>query len=371
MPAIVAPAIAMPQQQQQQQQQQYVDPSPTALNIATSAQGLKPSQCTSTVSLCSKQKDGLFYFPQKLHEMLEDAEREGFADVVSWSDNGFTFWIHQRMEIGPFIKRYFRQTKFQSFLRQLQSYGFTWGQKQWNRNLCSHPLFIRGKQFLCTQMKRRRLVITEEKRKKKTKTMMKGIVTSNTNNTIDNYKTIANTNNDDEEDDGDKIANDYASLRQDYVTKQEDVVITDADDTTATQSSTGTSTGNTSTSTMVESTTKIGYYPNEGNVSASNHSRILMTISTHPDSGVSSINIHSGNCCHQQSNNNNQDNNIMPPVYNYYHHHHNARLPTGTSSSLCDREIRVFMMENNLSSLSIEETAYPILQDHQEHAHHQ
>ena len=44
-------------------------------------------------------------FPNKLHEMLFTAEKEGFEDVVSWQEHGRAFRVHDRdrfmIEIMP------------------------------------------------------------------------------------------------------------------------------------------------------------------------------------------------------------------------------------------------------------------------------
>ena len=63
-------------------------------------------------------------FPEKLHRMLEFAEREGLADVVSFFSHGRAFAIHKpRRFVQEIMPRYFRQTRLTSFQRQLNLYG--------------------------------------------------------------------------------------------------------------------------------------------------------------------------------------------------------------------------------------------------------
>ena len=58
--------------------------------------------------------------------MLNDAENEKFQDVVSWLPGGRAFKVHQTDNfVATIMPRYFNQTKYKSFGRQLHIYGFT------------------------------------------------------------------------------------------------------------------------------------------------------------------------------------------------------------------------------------------------------
>ena len=69
-------------------------------------------------------------FPSKLHDMLDDADKKNgqYSHIISWCLDGKSFMIKQPGEDTPFVniilKKYFRQTKYKSFLRQLQGYCF-------------------------------------------------------------------------------------------------------------------------------------------------------------------------------------------------------------------------------------------------------
>ena len=69
-------------------------------------------------------------FPSKLHDMLDDADKKNgqYSHIISWCVDGKSFMIKQPGEDTPFVniilKKYFRQTKYKSFLRQLQGYCF-------------------------------------------------------------------------------------------------------------------------------------------------------------------------------------------------------------------------------------------------------
>ena len=98
-------------------------------------------------------------FPFKLHHMLDLAQNAGLSHVVSWQPHGRCFVIHDEAEfteqIMPMI---FPKTKFASFKRQLNMYGFS--------RLMSpgkdyggfyHELFLRGKSFLCRYLHRTKI----------------------------------------------------------------------------------------------------------------------------------------------------------------------------------------------------------------------
>ena len=95
-------------------------------------------------------------FPWKLHEMLDNADVEGFSDIVSWlpgSTNSFK--VHQRGVFGEGIMpRYFKKIQFKSFRRQINMWGFERIKSGAGRGGYRHPYFIRGMPSLCCMMKR-------------------------------------------------------------------------------------------------------------------------------------------------------------------------------------------------------------------------
>jgi hypothetical protein len=65
-------------------------------------------------------------FPMKLHRMLEDMEKKGKQDILSWNEDGLSFSIYQPKVFADTIMRQcFRQTRYKSFQRQLNLYDFT------------------------------------------------------------------------------------------------------------------------------------------------------------------------------------------------------------------------------------------------------
>jgi hypothetical protein len=64
-------------------------------------------------------------FPFQLYDLLEDAEMKGFESIVSWLPGGNSFKVHDHKSfMQSIMSRYFKQTKYKSFQRQLNFYKF-------------------------------------------------------------------------------------------------------------------------------------------------------------------------------------------------------------------------------------------------------
>jgi hypothetical protein len=110
-------------------------------------------QCTDKASTHGEKKKNV-QFPWKLHEMLDDADVEGFSDIVSWLPDS-TFKVHQT---GVFVEgimpRYFKKIKFKSFRRQINMWGFERIKGGAGMGGYRHSSFIRGMPSFCRKMKR-------------------------------------------------------------------------------------------------------------------------------------------------------------------------------------------------------------------------
>jgi hypothetical protein len=97
-------------------------------------------------------------FPIKLHVMLEDMARGGSHNIVSWQPHGKAFRVHEpEVFAGTIIRRYFKQTKYKSFQRQLNLYGFRRIRKGLDKGAYFHTLFIRNKKLMSLRMLRQRI----------------------------------------------------------------------------------------------------------------------------------------------------------------------------------------------------------------------
>jgi len=94
-------------------------------------------------------------FPEKLHRLIHDAEMNGESDIISFFPHGRAFTIHHEerfcREIMP---RYFKQSRFSSFQRQLNLYGFTRITNGSDARGYYHELFLKGRPALVIHMRR-------------------------------------------------------------------------------------------------------------------------------------------------------------------------------------------------------------------------
>jgi hypothetical protein len=73
-----------------------------------------------------RQGDIKSLFPYTLFTLLEEAERDGYESIVSWRPCGEAFKVINRDEfMKQVLPRYFKQTKYKSFIRQLNLWGFS------------------------------------------------------------------------------------------------------------------------------------------------------------------------------------------------------------------------------------------------------
>jgi len=94
-------------------------------------------------------------FPVKLHRLLEDLENTKGQEIISWNPDGKSFTIFQPKAFAESIMgKYFRQTKYKSFQRQMNLYGFSREVCGKIRGVYSHSQFHRNDRDLCSQIKR-------------------------------------------------------------------------------------------------------------------------------------------------------------------------------------------------------------------------
>ena len=95
-------------------------------------------------------------FPWMLYGMLEDAEQQGFQDIISWLPGGKGFKVYDQVRfVGTITKMCFSQTHYKSFQRQLNLYGFsritTSGP---DKGGYTHEFLVRGEPGKCRFMVR-------------------------------------------------------------------------------------------------------------------------------------------------------------------------------------------------------------------------
>ena len=90
--------------------------------------------------------------------MLEDAEEDGFSNLVSWLPCGKKFRVHCSEEFAQSIlPQYFNQNRYKSFQRQLNIYGFERIVQGKEKGAYAHKYFVRGSPDLCRFMTRTKI----------------------------------------------------------------------------------------------------------------------------------------------------------------------------------------------------------------------
>lgn len=139
----------------------YVPPSSSS-KISTNAHPSNGSS-RSNASVSNKsngtrkvQANGVVEpFPIKLHNMLRGTAMDGLDHIVSWQPHGRCFIVHQPQKfVTEVMPTYFKQSKFPSFQRQLNLYGFQRITKGLDKNGYHHPKFLRGQPELTDTMTR-------------------------------------------------------------------------------------------------------------------------------------------------------------------------------------------------------------------------
>ena len=98
------------------------------------------------------------HFPLKLHQMLDEISDSGLSSIASWRSHGRAFIVHKREEfVQKILPFYFKQSKFDSFQRQLNLYGFTRISSGKDKGAYYHEMFIRGRHLLTNGMIRKKV----------------------------------------------------------------------------------------------------------------------------------------------------------------------------------------------------------------------
>jgi phage baseplate assembly protein W len=104
------------------------------------------------------EKQQAMPFPFALHNMLYFAEVEGLVPIVSWLPHGRAFRVkNKELFVAKMMSTYFKQTKFKSFQRQLNLWGFTRITDGADAGAYYHKYFIRSEPALCKLMTRQKI----------------------------------------------------------------------------------------------------------------------------------------------------------------------------------------------------------------------
>ena len=94
-------------------------------------------------------------FPGKLMEVLN---RPDLAEIIEWMPHGRSFLVKQpKTFASQVLPRFFKQTKFLSFTRQLNLWGFKRITRGKDQGAYYHEIFLRGRPHLAMRMKRQKI----------------------------------------------------------------------------------------------------------------------------------------------------------------------------------------------------------------------
>ena len=96
-------------------------------------------------------------FPWKLQQMLNTCAMDGKESLVSWVPHGKAFKVHDvPLFVSEILPLFFKQTKYKSFQRQLNLWGFRRIQKGPEKGAYHHKQFLRDQPDLCCHLSRQR-----------------------------------------------------------------------------------------------------------------------------------------------------------------------------------------------------------------------
>jgi hypothetical protein len=94
-------------------------------------------------------------FPLRLHRLLDSTEKTGKSCIVSWLPGGKSFRVHDRAVFAnKVLPLFFGTSKYKSYQRNLNLWGFRTVPKGPEKGRCFHPRFQKGLPNLCHSMER-------------------------------------------------------------------------------------------------------------------------------------------------------------------------------------------------------------------------
>ncbi|KAK1733404.1 heat shock factor family protein, partial [Skeletonema marinoi] len=124
-------------------------------NTDTVPIGRSRSRSNSSTGLARSDK-----FPSKLYEMLESVDSLGLSHTASWLPHGRSFQVKDPTQFMDLVvPKFFKATKYRSFQRQLNLWGFSRIVKGQDHACWHHECFIRGRPGLIAKISRTRVKV--------------------------------------------------------------------------------------------------------------------------------------------------------------------------------------------------------------------
>jgi hypothetical protein len=100
-------------------------------------------------------------FPSRLHQLLESTEKANKSHIVLWLPGGKSFMVHDKAAFAnKALPLFFGTSKYRSFQRNLNLWGFHTVPKGPEKGRCSHPRFQKEFPDLCYSMERAKMKVT-------------------------------------------------------------------------------------------------------------------------------------------------------------------------------------------------------------------
>jgi hypothetical protein len=94
-------------------------------------------------------------FPLRLHQLLDSTEKADKGHIVSWLPGGKSFKVHDKAAFAKkVLPLFFGTSKYRSFQKNINLWGFHTVPKGPEKGRCSHPRFQKGLPVLCHSMER-------------------------------------------------------------------------------------------------------------------------------------------------------------------------------------------------------------------------
>lgn len=101
-------------------------------------------------------------FPIKLYRILYEAEKNKQDDIISFFPHGRAFAVHKSKEFTrDIMPKYFPAGRMNTFLKQLNLYGFRRITEGRDKGGYFHKDFLKGKRHLCKKIKRKKVHVTK------------------------------------------------------------------------------------------------------------------------------------------------------------------------------------------------------------------
>ena len=94
----------------------------------------------------------------EFHQLLDILDGSEFSDIVDWMPHGRAFLVkNPKLFASQVLPQCFKQSKFLSFTRQLNLWGFKRITRGVDTGAYYHELFLRGRPYLAMRMKRQKI----------------------------------------------------------------------------------------------------------------------------------------------------------------------------------------------------------------------